>query len=578
MDKLKRFAWVFGTLGGVLVLAFLISYAVNQSVETTWGVVGGIGGALLALYLYLDRDAVGNVAKARNTSLVGGSFLLVALALGLAIALNVLGKRYDKSLDWTTNKVFTLSDQSVQVAQGLDQPIEILGFFTYMSVEQGESFEERVNAFSEHTDLLNLTMIDPEQEPLVAQQYGVTSTYGTVVLVMGDKQQRMESEFTEEALTNALINLTSGKDHVLCFTTGHGERDVDDDYGETGLGGVTVRLEGTNYVIQPYNPLKQGDVPAECEVVVVAGAMSDFLAPELEVLARYVAQGGALMVMFENFQSNGGLVTIASPALAADMERYGIRVGDDLVIEQDPQNMQAGLDPSIVLLLQENMDFHPIVTGLEAVILSLVRSVEAVDPAPAHLNVQILGRTSVDSWAESDPLGSGVEGPVPDGDERIGEIGVMAVAEVTDASKLELSAFAPNGLDALPTNPTEDAGDNAVGTPDATEEAPAPAAPSTSMFGPVDPVNGGRVVVIGDVDFASNQWVINGQNMDLYMNSLAWLVGEEDQIAIRANEAKAGQLSASLGQQILVGFLVLFIVPGLTVVGSIVTWIVRRKL
>ena len=81
METLRKYAWLLGILGGVLVLTFLGSYAVLQEIRTGFGVVGGIGSALLVAYLVLDRDDVAAVAKARNTSLAGGAVLLVALAL-----------------------------------------------------------------------------------------------------------------------------------------------------------------------------------------------------------------------------------------------------------------------------------------------------------------------------------------------------------------------------------------------------------------------------------------------------------------------------------------------------------------
>ena len=156
--------------------------------------------------------------------------------------------------------------------------------------------------------------------------------------------------------SNALINLTAGQEHILCFTNGHGERELDNDIDELGFGGVIIKAEGGNYTARNFSPFQERSVPSDCEVVFVAGPSQDFLPVELEVLVVYVAEGGALMVLLEPFGLVDGAVGAATPLLAQDMSRYGISVGEDLVIEADPQFLQAGLDASMVMLLPDSFE------------------------------------------------------------------------------------------------------------------------------------------------------------------------------------------------------------------------------
>ena len=66
--------------------------------------------------------------------------------------------------------------------------------------------------------------------------------------------------------------------------------------------------------------------------------------------------------------------------------------------------------------------------------------------------------------------------------------------------------------------------------------------------------------------------------MDLFLNSVAWLVGEEDQISIRANEAAAGTMTMNLLQTFLVWMIALFVAPPLCLAGAFGTWMYRRGL
>ena len=562
MEKLQKYAWVFGVLGGVAVLAFLGHRFVMGESDTTWMVVGGVGGALLVAYLFLDRERVGGAATARSTVYGSGAMLMVALGGGIAVAANVLAKRYDQRWDWTQSKAHTLSEQSILTAETITEPIQVVAFFGGGTVEES-SFEDLFESYDTHTDKLELGIYDPIQEPLMSEQYGITSVFGTVILIQGEKKQRLENDFSEEAFTNAIINLQSKEDHVLCFTEGHGERGVDDDYDGGGYGGIVIKLEGTNYQVQNFSPVREGRVPEGCEIVVVAGPQIDLVPPEREVLATWIASGGSLMVLLD---------PLLTPEFAADMARYGIAVGDDVLIEDNPAAQLQGMDASYIITSEESFDFHPITTGANLALFRLVRSVSPLEGAQG-VNVQALASSSSASWAETG-LADETVAPAPDvgelgvgatDDVLVGNVPFIAVSEVTDASLIEV------GATVLPGAALEELGIPSI--PDAADGE----VPEVLAAGPVR-VDGGRVVVFGDSDFASNDFMLQGNNQDLFLNSLAWLVGEEDQISIRSNEAGKGTLTMSAVQFALSILITMMLVPGLCIGAAALTWVRRRKL
>ena len=529
---MRGFSWLAGVLGTLLTIAFAIHRFSTGSFAVEWNVVGGIGLALLALYLWLDRDELDEASQTpgfRNSSL---AVALVAVAFCITVAVNVVGKRYDKRWDWTSTGRHTLAEQSVSVAAALESPVDVLGFFPTDSLE-GSEFRDLVEAYQEHTPHLTFELVDPIREPLLAEQLEITSSFGTIVLTHGEDQQRLEADFGEESFTNALVKVTSGVDHVVCFTTGHGERGVDDDYQTEGLGVAVSKLQGQNYTVKTFVPLTEGRVPGECEVTVVADPQIELLAQEREMLAAYVAEGGAMIVLLD---------PLHSPELAADLARYGFRLGDDIVLEQNPAYNLVGGDASYLVLDEQSFDFHPIVSELTGIaLLRVVRSVSLTEHV-AGLNAMILARSSANGWAETD-----LETPNPalDAGDLPGPVGVVGVVEVAEAGAV---AVGSRVLD-----------DAAV----APEVAQAP---------------GGRVVVFGDSDFLSNELVLQGSNLDLFLNSVAWLVGEEDQISIRPNELGSGTLTMTELQGLLVWLICLLGAPGLAVAGAIGTWVWRRKL
>ena len=86
------------------------------------------------------------------------------------------------------------------------------------------------------------------------------------------------------------------------------------------------------------------------------------------------------------------------------------------------------------------------------------------------------------------------------------------------------------------------------------------------------------VVVFGDSDFASNQLVDQLTNKDLLLNTIAWMVGEEDQLAVRSKGGESQTLTLTIGQSLVVWLLSVLVAPGAAMLGALLTWRMRRAL
>lgn len=577
MDMLRKFSWVLGLLGGWGVLVYLGYRTFVSEPSPAFNAVGIVGMLLLVAFLFLDKDEVGGFFSARSTARGFASVILICLGAILVFAVNKLSKDHNTEWDWTSTGAHTLSEQTVQLVTGLDEPVEIVAFFQTGQPEE-KAFKGMIDRLSQFSDKLSIEVMDPNLNPRAASTYGNVSAYGTVILKQGEREQRMENDFGEEAFANALVNLTSRADHTICFTTGHAEGGVDDDMTETGMGGLVLKLESANNVVEELELYRQVTVPERCEVVVIAGPRIDPLPQEREMLARYVARGGTLMVLLE---------PLSTPQLAADLKRYGVAVGDDIVLENNPELLFAGGDVSMLMFNEDSFDHHPITKDLKMGMMVLARSVRKT--GVPGIDVQELITTSDQAYGETDLL-SGAEPTVDPDTELVGKIPVMVVAEVVDPEAMEIGpTFTPAKKLPLPDAPPpeeeaeEGAEDAPAEAPEVPEEAPeeAPAEPVVEASPLPEGYTrkpGGRVVVFGDSDFANNSGIMIGNNMDLFLNSVAWVVGEEDQISIRANEAKAGTLTMNLVQTFLVWMLALFVIPPLCLLGAFATWMYRRRL
>ena len=204
---------LLGALGGLLVVGF-IAYAVVigdvEQLEAPW-IAGGVAGALLlGAWLYVERDGLQRASSTQGARYTTGAALMVAMALGIAVLLNVVAERYDDRYDMTTAGLFTLSDQTRTVTEGLEADVKVIAFFSSGAPEEIE-FRTLIEGYEELSDKLTVEFKDPLRNPLLAEQYEVATQWGTVILEQGERTQRLESSFDEEAVTNALVRLTSGR-------------------------------------------------------------------------------------------------------------------------------------------------------------------------------------------------------------------------------------------------------------------------------------------------------------------------------------------------------------------------------
>lgn len=545
---MRGFGWFFGLIGAMcLIGSGAAALTLDGDLPLVVKGAGGLGVALMVVWVAVDWTMIQDYRNDQTSARSLNATVATLLGFAIAVTANVAAHGSTWRWDATKNKQYTLSGQSVDLVKKLDRQVELLAFFTKGSPEQ-KNFETLMEQYAANSSQLKVEYHDPAEEPLLAEKENITSEGGTVILRAGSKEKRIEYTFDESSITNALILVTSDAQHKVCVVGGHGEMDPEDGNTQAGFGYAKDKLEAQNYTVTKITLTETAPSPATCEVVILAAPQTEVLPAELDRLAQYVAAGGALIALLD---------PSVPLSVANDFARYGIKVGDDVVIETSPYRMMQN-NPFGLIIDQASYEQHPLTAKLSGnSVLFLARSV-GVGGEVAGVTVKELARTSEQSWGESDYQDQAAEPAPTEGRDRIGKVPVMAVAEVQDPANIRTKTevavpVTPDGLPAVPVAPTS-----------AAPELPRQA--------------GGKVVVVGDMDFASNQLVANGLNQDLLLNTVAWMAGEEDQIGIRPNEAAKGKLEMSTMGLLLCWLVSLVLMPGAMIIGAIGTYVYRRRL
>jgi acyl carrier protein len=384
-----------------------------------------------------------------------------------------------------------------------------------------------------------------------------------------------------------------------------------------------TRLETLNYTVSKSHVLTEG-IEEACELLIIARPLIDWLPYELEALAAYLAQGGQVFAALEPGMA---------PAFARSMGRYGLKVGDDVIVDVNPKNRLMGVDDSsFVVLTHDDVLAHPITQDLNgALVLGIARSITPHE-VPRGLTATRILETSEDAWAETRI--EDFPDVEPDGDELVGSVSVMVAVTVDDPAAIEVTEattgaartqdirlrlmewfgaqfnrevdtlddsmrfredlgagdrdieavvgaveelFGKQLLDEAPIESFKTIGDVARAlTGETTDPFDFAAGLGRAVPEDFEAKAGGRLVVIGDADFAGNRLMEFGNNQDLFLNTVAWLAKEERQIGERPAEGDKLALTG-FGEGLICLVSIVF-VPGGAVFIAILLMVRRRYL
>jgi gliding motility-associatede transport system auxiliary component len=529
---------LLGWLGAVFLLFGLLSFVLQifsgfafQVLDMPWIVANVVIGAVLLVVAFLsnletlrERLRSGGARRAGKygTSAVLNAALLVALFTMLAF----LSTRYHKRFDWTESRSHSLTDQTHKILDGLQQDVEVTAFYQPVAAAPARELLERYQYASPR---FKVTFVDPQARPGLVKELGVDeSKLGNGLLMVKLAGEKVEvDDLSESALTNALVKLTRHEKKKVYFLTGHNERPIEGEGAgkEDGFQFAKEALQNENYSVEPLLLATKGSVPEDADVVVIAGPTRPFLPTELDALQRYVAGGGALLVLID---------PRAATNLYDALGGWGVEVGDDVVVDR-----VQGLFGRPVSPFAAEYGPHPITEGMqEPVLFHMARSVQ---PKPeAAKAFTILVRTSGESWAERNLDVFFKEGRAELGPEDLKGPVPVAVAGQLDAG------------------------------------APKPADKGTGDAGKAE-TKKARLVVVGDSDFAGNGLLRQFRNSDFFVNSVNWLLGDVEAISIRPNEARASRLQLTPEIFAQLRYLSLFVLPEAIAVAGVLVWWNRRR-
>lgn len=520
---------------GVLIIAGAIvaeRYSRLPGRLTPWLAAGAV---LMLLHLVLRWEKVSQAVGGRQLRHGGNSAVLILVVIGILAGVNYIAYRRPLKKDLTKGQRHSLSDQTVRLVGGLSEDVRIVYF--QRPGDQTTGGEARIRQYEALSPRLRAEFVDPVERPARAREYDVRGPWPIAVLERGARRERAASD-SEQDLTNALVKVTRDGQKAVCFVDGEGERDIDDG-GDLGYTGAREALAKSQYLARKVVLARERAVPADCAVVVLAGPQTDPLPQVVDAMRAHVAGGGKALVLSEPPLDE------ATPNLDGLLREWGFEPGNDVVVDVSGMGQMFGAGE--LTPMAADYPFHEITRGFRVMTaFHEARSLPAAAAAAPGIVAQDLVQTSPASWAETDLT---LKAPIRrDEADRTGPIALGAAVTV------------PAGVSPSP-EPSPEA---------------SPAPESSPSPDPEPPAREGRVVAIGDADFASNALLGFQGNRDFFLNVVAWLAEDADLIAIRPREPDDQRMNLTQTQQQTIAFIALLLLPGLFVALGVWSWWKRR--
>ena len=535
-------SFVLAVVGVVALIAGGAMYFTVEEIREFSVTVIVIGLVLVFLALVLSPRAIAIFLVGRQGR-YGSNIIVLTIAFFIIVLLvNFLLYRNPTRVDVTATRVFTLSEQTVQVLENMDGLVRANAFFVpsdTRSAAAQQQAEDLLNEFTRRSNMFSYRFVDPELQRSVAQQYGITSFPAIVFEDLEEGTQQSVQSFTEQGFVTSILIVTGADQKIVYYLTGHDEagstRDVlsgaiDE---ENGLDYAISGMQRDNYRVLPLNLKQDASVPENAAVVVIAGPTQDLDTEEFRALDNYIKGGGRVIALFDPTTPDtfnllisqwGVLVATRDPLTNKPLsiaDAVSNVAGEELTPLLQKANVQYSTStspstPGIPIADQIDVTFFPEVTAVDRLI--------PLEETPPFVRILPIAMTTPASWLESNTEEVNFDA----GEERLGPFPVAVVIEAT-------------------------------GTIDETQRHPLT-----------------RLVVFGDSDFTKNKFFASSDNADLFLNSVNWLADDYELISIRPKVFPFRELVVTTRERDFIKWSSWFVPPVIMLILGAVVWWRRR--
>ena len=520
---MQKYGTLFGFIGLVLLCIAFANYLLRSKIIFAFSLLSSC--VSLGIFLAFSFQNIVRIFSSRQAKYSTNVAVSILALFGIATVINLsIVKKFDKAVDLTTNKWYTLSDQTLSILKKLDHEVKISAFFSSnpqseTEKRQYDQVRELLAMYHRQTDKISIEFVDSYVQVKKVEEYGIR-VHGTTVFETNGKKERV-TIVDEQKFTSAILKVTRTSEKKIYFLIGHGEKSTDNFDPMKGYHQIGDALENQGYLVENLSLSTQKKVPKDCSTLIIAAPKSAFISHEVNAVRRYLNQGGKLLLMLDpmitaEINPNQPLINL--------IVKWGVQINNDYVLVLDPRFFYVlGGPPAPVVM---DFDFHPIMRFQKLPIIFQDARSLTLHPTQTTKNVKISELAKI-----SDQIG--VEGSWGENKQKNWQSAEYKVGEDTS--------------------------------------------PPLVIAAAVEEENGARIVIIGDSDFTSNLFLSSTGGGDFFLNSVNWLTLEEDLISISPIDPRSHSLRQMTANEVIfIQMMSIFLIPILIFLIGVIVWRKRR--
>lgn len=469
--------------------------------------------------------------------------LLVLIIIAIFIVINILMQKLELTpLDFTEEKLYTLTDESKERIKDIDKNVNIY-FIGYTNDNSTIDLAKQYNKVNEK---IMAEAVDIENRPDLANKYGIESGSKGIIIECGEKSKVLTEydlvtydtstyetiNIAEEKLTSSIISVTSSKIPKVYFLEGYSEFSLNQN-----MKYLNMYLENEINEIDTLEILSVGKVPDDCDTLVITTPIKDFDDIATNAIMNYIQSGRNILWLNSAVTSQKDMSNLNSI-----LAMYGIEPFEVGIIRETDTSKMVSSSPDLIFPDVRYATVTKDLRNTTGVVFINSTKININEDKLEELNVK---ETDLLVASEKSYFRTNfnIQSDVASADEQIGTFVVGAELEKTIQEATE-----------------------------ATENTEATNAVTSKL------IIYGENYFISDYQLSSNSSygaIQLAYNKDLVLNSISYLVDREEDITARKSTGAVTYTATELQDTII--RVIIFVVPILIIIIGVVVWQVRRR-
>ena len=482
------------------------------------------------------------VQTVKRKWLIDGSrtLSLVLLILAAFLGINTGMKVWDLTpIDLSQEKLYTLTDESKERVKNIDKDVHLY-FVGYTDDNADLTLAKQ---YKDANERIVAEAVDSESRPDLVEKYGIQDTGSSGIIVeCGDRSKVLTASdlvtydsttyetisIAEEKLTSAILSVTTDDIPKVYFLEGYSDFTLD-----YNMYYLSVYLENEVTEVDTLNILSTGNVPDDCDTLVITSPSQDFSNEVKTAIIDYINRGGNILWL------NAAMAVSADlPNVNEVLALYGVNPFDVGAIRETDSSRMVVNSPDLVI---PSLGYSKITEDIysDGIIFRYPTKININEEGLEDLNVveTDLVTTSESSYFRTDFNNSSA-----------------AAAEGEETGSFVVGAE----LEKTITEANEETGTSAV----------------TSTL-----IIFGENYFISDYPFTQESQYsaiqVSSYNKDLVLNSLAYLSDREEDITARKSTGTVTYTATE--QQDTIVRIIIFSVPAVIILAGLMVWQKRRR-